>query len=90
MDVDFDGDVTNLDAELLQLSEVSPMAIKANPHIPEKLFDQWLLLPDTVSLVKSLVNNAKGGGPLNVSGTFSIVLNFSKLVEPYPKPLLKF
>ncbi|VFQ62885.1 unnamed protein product [Cuscuta campestris] len=71
MDVDFDGDVTNLDAELLQLSEVSPMAIKANPHIPEKLFDQWLSLPDTVSLVKSLVNNAKGGGPLNVSGTSS-------------------
>ncbi|CAH9113421.1 unnamed protein product [Cuscuta epithymum] len=71
MDVDFDGDVANLDAELLQLSEVSPLAIKANPLIPEKLFDQWLSLPETVSLVKSLVNNAKGGGPLNVSGTSS-------------------
>lgn len=51
MDVDFDGDVENLDAELLQLSEVSPLAIKANPYIAEKLFDQWLSLPDTVSLV---------------------------------------
>ncbi|XP_031094631.1 serine/threonine protein phosphatase 2A regulatory subunit B''beta-like isoform X1 [Ipomoea triloba] len=71
MDVDFDGDVANLDAELLQLPEVSPLAIKANPYIAEKLFDQWLSLPDTVSLVKSLVNNAKGGGPLNVSGTSS-------------------
>ncbi|XP_019151127.1 PREDICTED: serine/threonine protein phosphatase 2A regulatory subunit B''beta-like isoform X2 [Ipomoea nil] len=71
MDVDFDGDVANLDAELLQLPEVSPLAIKANPYIAEKLFDQWLSLPDTVSLAKSLVNNAKGGGPLNVSGTSS-------------------
>ncbi|KAK6145310.1 hypothetical protein DH2020_022130 [Rehmannia glutinosa] len=69
MDLDFNGDVTCLDAELLQLPEVSPFAIKANPYVAEKLFDQWLSLPETNSLVKSLLNNAKGGGPLNVSGT---------------------
>ncbi|KAJ8562697.1 hypothetical protein K7X08_031149 [Anisodus acutangulus] len=71
MDVDFNGDVTSLDAELLQLHEVSPLAIKANPYVAEKLFDQWLSLPDTTALVKSLLKNAKGGGPLNVSSTSS-------------------
>ncbi|KAI3458712.1 hypothetical protein Pfo_015375 [Paulownia fortunei] len=71
MDLDFNGDVASLDAELLQLPEVSPLAIKANPCVAEKLFDQWLSLPETNSLVKSLLNNAKGGGPLNVSGTSS-------------------
>ncbi|OIT39025.1 PREDICTED: serine/threonine protein phosphatase 2A regulatory subunit B''beta-like [Nicotiana attenuata] len=71
MDVDFNGDVASLDADLLQLPEVSPLAIKANPYVAEKLFDQWFSLPDTAALVKSLLKNAKGGGPLNVSGTSS-------------------
>ncbi|CAA2983833.1 serine threonine phosphatase 2A regulatory subunit B beta-like [Olea europaea subsp. europaea] len=71
MDMDFHGDVASLDAELLQLQEVSPLAIKANPSIAEKLFDQWLSLPESNSLVKSLLSNVKGGGPLNVSGTSS-------------------
>ncbi|PIN10405.1 Protein phosphatase 2 regulatory subunit [Handroanthus impetiginosus] len=71
MDLDFNGDVASLDAELLQLPEVSPLAIKSNPSVAEKLFDQWLSLPETNSLVRSLLNNAKGGGPLNVSGTSS-------------------
>ncbi|KAL7109071.1 hypothetical protein ACP275_06G152500 [Erythranthe tilingii] len=71
MDLDFNGDVTCLDAELLQLPEVSPLAIKANPYVAENLFDQWLSLPETNSLVKSLLNNAKGGSPLHVSGTSS-------------------
>ncbi|KAL0376940.1 UNVERIFIED_CONTAM: Serine/threonine protein phosphatase 2A regulatory subunit B''alpha [Sesamum calycinum] len=51
MDLDFNGDVACLDAELLQLPEVSPLAIKANPYVAEKLFDQWLSLPETNSLV---------------------------------------
>ncbi|KAL6552604.1 hypothetical protein OROHE_007968 [Orobanche hederae] len=71
MDLDFNVDVARLDAELLQLPEVSPLAVKANPYIAEKLFDQWLSLPETNSLVKSMLNNAKGGGALNVSGTSS-------------------
>ncbi|KAK4385420.1 Serine/threonine protein phosphatase 2A regulatory subunit B''beta [Sesamum angolense] len=71
MDLDFNGDVASLDAELLQLPEVSPLAIKTNPCVAEKLFDQWLSLPETNSLVKSLLNNAKGGGPLNVAGVSS-------------------
>lgn len=51
MDLDFNGDVASLDAELLQLPELSPLAIKANPFVAEKLFDHWLSLPETNSLV---------------------------------------
>ncbi|XP_073147063.1 probable serine/threonine protein phosphatase 2A regulatory subunit B''delta [Henckelia pumila] len=65
------ADIASLDAELLQLPEVSSLAIKANNYVVENLFDQWLSLPETNSLVKSLLNNAKGGGPFNVSGTSS-------------------
>ncbi|XP_073272869.1 serine/threonine protein phosphatase 2A regulatory subunit B''beta-like [Primulina huaijiensis] len=69
MDVCFNGDTASLDPELLQIPEVSPSAVKANPRVAEELFDQWLSLPETNSLVKSLLNSAKAGGPLNVSGT---------------------
>lgn len=52
MELDFTGDVACLDADLLQLPEVSPLAIKANPYVAEKLFDQWLSFTETTSLVK--------------------------------------
>ncbi|XP_019233827.1 PREDICTED: serine/threonine protein phosphatase 2A regulatory subunit B''beta-like isoform X2 [Nicotiana attenuata] len=70
MDVDLVVDIASLDAELLQLPEFSPLAIKDNPYA-QRLFDQWLSLPITTSKVKSLLDNAKGGGPLNVTGTSS-------------------
>ncbi|XP_076946960.1 putative serine/threonine protein phosphatase 2A regulatory subunit B''delta [Bidens hawaiensis] len=66
MDVDCTG---CLDPELLQLNEVSPCAFKSNSYVAHKLFDQWLSLPETTSLVKSLINNATAGVPLNVSGS---------------------
>ncbi|KVI05130.1 Calcium-binding EF-hand [Cynara cardunculus var. scolymus] len=71
MDMDYNGDVGFLDPELLQLNEVSPLAIKSNPYVAEKLFEQWLSLPESTLLVKSLFNNAKAGVPLNVSGSVS-------------------
>ncbi|XP_060212589.1 serine/threonine protein phosphatase 2A regulatory subunit B''beta-like isoform X1 [Lycium barbarum] len=71
MDVDLISDITSLDAELLQLPEVSSFVIKDNPYVAQKLFDQWLSLPDTTPLVKNLLNNAKAGGPLNAAGTSS-------------------
>ncbi|KAH8480982.1 hypothetical protein Peur_062227 [Populus x canadensis] len=65
------SDVVMLDAELLQLPEISPLAFKSYPHFPQTLFDQWLSLPDPNKLVTSLVNDAKTGAPLNVSGNSS-------------------
>ncbi|KAG5607761.1 hypothetical protein H5410_029253 [Solanum commersonii] len=86
MDVDLIGDVARLDAELLQLPDVSSFAIKDNPFVAQKLFDQWLSLPDTTPLVKNLLNNAKAGGPLNVTGTSSStnVATSSSLPSMFP------
>ncbi|GAA0144281.1 protein phosphatase [Lithospermum erythrorhizon] len=67
MDNDFNCDLACFDADLLQLSEISSMSIKANPLVAERLFDEWLSLSDTVTMVKSLVNNAKGGVPMDAS-----------------------
>ncbi|MQL86355.1 hypothetical protein Taro_018892 [Colocasia esculenta] len=71
MDVEIPRDVASLDPELLQLPEVSPLALKESPHIAEELYSQWLSLPDTVRLVKSLIDDAKAGLPLNVPGNSS-------------------
>lgn len=52
MNMEISCDVASLDAELLQLAEVSPLAIKSNPDFVEKLFEQWLSLPGTNRLVR--------------------------------------
>ncbi|CAA6662499.1 unnamed protein product [Spirodela intermedia] len=71
MDVETPRDFVSLDPELLQLPEVSPLALKESPRIAEELYSQWLSLPDTVRLVKSLIDDAKAGVPLNVPGNSS-------------------
>ncbi|OVA16380.1 EF-hand domain [Macleaya cordata] len=68
MDMEVVGDVASLDPELLQLPEVSPLALKSNPQLAEELFSQWLSLPETSKLVKALLDDAKAGAPLNASG----------------------
>ncbi|KAM0932246.1 putative EF-hand domain-containing protein [Dioscorea sansibarensis] len=64
-------DAASIDPELLQLPEVSPLALKENPHIAEQLYSQWLSMPDTLRLVRSLINDAKAGVPLNMPGSSS-------------------
>ncbi|KAJ6799253.1 serine/threonine protein phosphatase 2A regulatory subunit B''beta-like [Iris pallida] len=73
MDVEVVKDVASFDPELLQLSEVSPIALKENPQIADQLYAQWLALPETYRLVKSLIDDAKSGLPLNVSGSSNSV-----------------
>ncbi|CAL5353610.1 hypothetical protein CsSME_00041662 [Camellia sinensis var. sinensis] len=73
MEKEIAGDATSLDPELLQLPEVSPMALKASPQIAEELYDQWLSLPDTGRLVKSLIDDAKAGTSISSPGTSNAV-----------------
>ncbi|MED6147754.1 hypothetical protein PIB30_046680 [Stylosanthes scabra] len=61
MDVKETGELVSLDPEMLQLQEVSSFALKSNPGVAEELFSQWLSLPDTCRLVKSLIDDAKTG-----------------------------
>lgn len=70
------GDVISLDAELLQLPDLSPAALKSNPYLAEELFSLWLSLPETSRLVKSLLADAKTGTSSNVVGN-STSLNVS-------------
>lgn len=69
MDVELSKDVASLDPELLQLAEVSPMALKENSLVVENLYNQWLSFPETVRMVKSLIEDAKAGVTLNVPST---------------------
>ncbi|ONK80515.1 uncharacterized protein A4U43_C01F18650 [Asparagus officinalis] len=69
MDVEVAKDAGSFDPELLQLQEVSSIALKDNPQIADQLYSQWLSLPDTARLVKSLIEDAKSGVPLNIAGS---------------------
>ncbi|KAK4757035.1 hypothetical protein SAY87_007162 [Trapa incisa] len=60
-----------LDTELLQLNEVSSFALISNVGFVERIFDQWLSLPHTDRLVKSLLNDVNVDLSLNVSNSAS-------------------
>lgn len=51
------GDVASVDPDLLQLPELSPLALKSNPYLAEELFSIWLSFPDTNKLVFLLFNS---------------------------------
>ncbi|OMO69007.1 hypothetical protein CCACVL1_19700 [Corchorus capsularis] len=69
MEMELVGDVASLDADLLQLPELSPLALKSNPFLAEELFSIWLSLPETGRLVKNLLNDAKmGTSSMNATG----------------------
>ncbi|XP_077226884.1 serine/threonine protein phosphatase 2A regulatory subunit B''beta-like [Tasmannia lanceolata] len=84
MDMESVGDVGSLDPELLQLAEVSPLALKSNPYIADELFSQWLSLPETSRLVKTLIEDAKAGVPLNVPGNCSSTNASNSLPSMFP------
>ncbi|KAI6673901.1 hypothetical protein NL676_001807 [Syzygium grande] len=50
------GEAASLETDLLQLNEVSPLALKSNSDFVEKIFQQWLALPDSNRLVSVMLN----------------------------------
>ncbi|CAL9207741.1 unnamed protein product [Musa hybrid cultivar] len=71
MDSDTVRYVASFDPELLQLPELSHLALKERPKMAEELYFQWLSLPETGKLVKSLIEDVKSGSPLNAAGSSS-------------------
>lgn len=47
------NDVASLDVDLLQLPEVSALALKSNLSFVETLYEQWLSLPESNRLVRA-------------------------------------
>ncbi|CAL9213628.1 unnamed protein product [Arabidopsis halleri] len=73
MDIDGVDDVHILDPELLQLPGLYPAPLKPSSHIADELFSQWLSLPETARLVKSLIDDAKSGTPTNLSKNYATI-----------------
>ncbi|KAK7344042.1 hypothetical protein VNO77_13261 [Canavalia gladiata] len=86
MDVEETGELVSLDPDMLQLQEVSPFALKSSPYVAEELFSQWLSLPDTCRLVKSLLADAKAGAPLSAieNSTNTNALSINSLPSLFP------
>lgn len=86
MDVDETGKLESLDPDMLLLQEVSPFALKSSPVVAEELFSQWLSLPDTCRLVKSLLADAKAGVPFSAleNSTNTNALSINPLPSLFP------
>ncbi|XP_004495369.1 serine/threonine protein phosphatase 2A regulatory subunit B''beta-like [Cicer arietinum] len=86
MDVEETGKVVFLDPDMLQLQEVSPFALKSSPYVAEELFSQWLSLPDTCRLIKSLLADAKAGVPFSAleNSTNTNALSINALPSLFP------
>ena len=55
MNMEVASDVGSLDVESLQLQEVSGLALKSNLNFVEKLFEQWLSLPESNRVVSFIL-----------------------------------
>ncbi|BAT94786.1 hypothetical protein VIGAN_08142200 [Vigna angularis var. angularis] len=86
MDVEETEEFVSLDTDLLQLQEVSPFALKSSHCVVEELFTQWLSLPDTCRLVKSLLADAKAGAGLSAleNSTSTNSLSSNSLPSLFP------
>ncbi|KAL2325154.1 hypothetical protein Fmac_024212 [Flemingia macrophylla] len=86
MDVEETEDLMSLDTDLLQLQEVSPYALKSSRYVVDELYSQWLSLPDTCRLVKSLLADAKAGAPLSAleNSTNANALSSNSLPSLFP------
>lgn len=86
MDVEETEDLMSLDTDLLQLQEVSPFALKSSRYVVDELYTQWLSLPDTCRLVKSLLADAKSGVPLSAleNSTNTNALSSNSLPSLFP------
>lgn len=86
MDVDETGKLESLDPDMLLLQEVSSFALKSSPVVAEELFSQWLSLPDTCRLVKSLLADAKAGVPFSAleNSTNANALSINPLPSLFP------
>lgn len=56
MEVESVGDVASLDPDLLQLPELSMVALKSNLYVVDELFSQFLSIPETGRLVPFLAH----------------------------------
>ncbi|KAJ4726921.1 serine/threonine protein phosphatase 2A regulatory subunit B''alpha-like [Melia azedarach] len=70
-------DFTSVNPKLLQLQQVSPMRL----HV-QRMFKQWLSLPETCRKMNSLIENAMPGAPINTLGN----TDSSALSSTYPAP----
>ncbi|KAH1089250.1 hypothetical protein J1N35_016507 [Gossypium stocksii] len=75
--------MASLDPDLLQLSELSPLALNSNPFLAEELFSLWLSPPETSRLVKNLLNDVKTGSFSNATAN-SAVSTATSLPSTFP------
>ncbi|CAM8918196.1 unnamed protein product [Rhodiola kirilowii] len=74
--------MTSVDVELLQLPEVPTFAVESTPSLVDDLFSQWLALPGTNRLVKTLISDGKAGAALNSGSSMNATASPTNSLPP--------